>query len=167
MIALALYLLGAALTFFWFERRAAIPIPRGVTLSSSAGWPVFWFFEWTLRIIERARRPRLEGARTNPLLDDPDGKRWAAIQRRLNPFAAARVVNAAAQAGVTRDELEAFLDDKVVAPKAAAALREIVDALHSGGDDTMSIGFDGRTTRELREDSVFPSIHVPTTPEAR
>lgn len=55
---LILYLVGAVLTLYWFERRAAIPLPRGVTIASSCAWPVFWVFEWTMRVVDwDLRRP--------------------------------------------------------------------------------------------------------------
>jgi len=57
MIA-ALYVFGVVLTMYFFERVAAIPVPRGVTIAASCAWPVFWGFEWVMRGLEEWKMNR-------------------------------------------------------------------------------------------------------------
>ena len=60
MTVYLLYAVGAIATMFFFEQLAAIELPRGVTIAAAAAWPVFWFFEWTIRAIEYFRpRPHI------------------------------------------------------------------------------------------------------------
>ena len=56
MIA-SLYVLGVVMTLYFFERLAAIEMPRGVTIAAAFAWPVFWGFEWVMRGLEA--RPRI------------------------------------------------------------------------------------------------------------